>query len=143
MIILDTNVVSEPLKSHGIPAIAAWLDAQTAATLYLAAPSLAELLVGVEILPHGRRREKLGGQLEALLARLFGNRILPFDQSAAAAYAKLVRKTRSVGLTLPLVDGQIAAIATARGFSVATRDTGPFVAAGLTVINPWMQAGAP
>jgi predicted nucleic acid-binding protein len=142
MIILDANVVSEPLKSRGMPAMAAWLDSQDAVTLYLTAPSLVELLVGVEILPQGRRRQKLGEQLVTLLARLFGNRILLFDQSAATAYAKLVRQTRAAGLALPLVDGQIATIAIARGFSVATRDTGPFVAAGLTVINPWAQAAA-
>lgn len=57
MIILDTNVVSEPMKPAGDPAVRAWLDRQVAETLYLTATSLAELLVGLEILPDGKRKE--------------------------------------------------------------------------------------
>ena len=34
-------------------------------------------------------------------------------------------------------DGNIAAIAAAHGFAVASRDTSAFTAAGLTVIDPW------
>jgi len=36
-----------------------------------------------------------------------------------------------------LTDAFIAAIALANGFAVAIRDTGPFEAVGVTVINPW------
>jgi len=36
-----------------------------------------------------------------------------------------------------VADGEIAAIAAVHGFAVATRDTAPFVAAGVTVLNPW------
>jgi len=36
-----------------------------------------------------------------------------------------------------LADAFIAAIALANGFAVATRATGAFEAAGVTVINPW------
>jgi predicted nucleic acid-binding protein len=68
---------------------------------------------------------------------LFRPRILPFDEAAAAAYAKLVARTRSAGHTLSVGDGQIAAIATVHGFTVATRDTVPFAAAGLPIIDPW------
>jgi hypothetical protein len=41
------------------------------------------------------------------------------------------------GLAIPVADGQIAAIAAVHGFTVATRDTAPFLAAGVPVINPW------
>jgi predicted nucleic acid-binding protein len=59
MIVLDTNVVSEPMKARGSPAVKAWLDGQVADTLYLAATSLAELMVGIEILPASARRDSL------------------------------------------------------------------------------------
>jgi len=55
MIVLDTNVVSEPMRPNGNPAVRAWLDRQVAETLYLTATSLSELLVGIEILPEGKR----------------------------------------------------------------------------------------
>ena len=60
MIILDTNVVWEPMKLQGDPAVTTWLDRQVADTLYLTATSLSELLVGIEILPSGRREDGLG-----------------------------------------------------------------------------------
>lgn len=137
MIVLDTNVVSEPTKPNGHPAVRAWLDQQVAETLYLTTTSLSELLLGVEILPAGKRKEGLSIELDELIHRLFGSRILPFDQDAAKAYAPLVAQARSVGRIISVADGQIAAVALHRGFTVATRDIGPFVAAGVPVINPW------
>jgi predicted nucleic acid-binding protein len=47
------------------------------------------------------------------------------------------RVIRAAGYAIAVADGQIAAIAAAHGFSVATRDTAPFVAAGIPVIDPW------
>lgn len=139
MIVLDTNVVSEPMKPNGNPAVRDWLDRQVAETLYLTATSLAELLVGVEMLPDGKRKDGLADALGELLNVLFGPRILPFDSEAAKAYAPLVGRARAGGRVISVADGQIAAIAAAHGFSVATRDTAPFVAAGVPVINPWEQ----
>jgi predicted nucleic acid-binding protein len=55
------------------------------------------------------------------------------------AYAVLIGQARARGRHLPVADAQIAAIATVHGFSVATRDTSPFVAVGVPVINPWDQ----
>ena len=53
MILLDTNVVSEPLKPNGEPAVLAWIDAQTVETLYLSAMTLAELRFGIAAMPNG------------------------------------------------------------------------------------------
>lgn len=139
MIVLDTNVVSEPMKPNGNPAIQAWLDRQAAETLYLTATSLSELLAGIEILPDGKRKQGLDGALSELLVRLFGSRILPFDQPAAMVYAPLVGRARAGGRFICVADGQIAAISAAHGFTVATRDTAPFIAAGVPVINPWEE----
>ena len=137
MIILDTNVVSEPMKADGAPSVVDWLDCQAAETLYLTAVNLAELLVGIETMPAGKRREGVGAALASLIAKLFGARILPFDEDAARAYAALVARARAKGVALSVADAQIAAIATVRGFAVATRDTAPFVAAGVPIIDPW------
>ena len=137
MIILDTNVVSEPMKANGAPSVVDWLDGQAAETLYLTAVNLAELLVGVETMPAGKRREGVGAALAALISKLFGARILPFDEDAAKIYATLVACARAKGVALSVADAQIAAIATVKGFTVATRDTAPFVAAGVPIIDPW------
>lgn len=139
MIVLDTNVVSEPMRLHGNPAVQAWLDRQVADTLYLTTTSLAELLVGVGILPDGKRKAGLAAGLNDLLTALFGGRILPFDQPAAETYARLIVHARANGRVISVADGQIAAIATTHGFSVATRDVTAFVASGVRVINPWLD----
>ena len=74
---------------------------------------------------------------------LFGERLVPFDLAAAQAYAKIVVRARRRGHPLRVADAQIAAIAAARRFSVATRDEAPFMAADVPVINPWTVGGAP
>lgn len=71
------------------------------------------------------------------LLELFDGRVLPFDTDAARCYAQLATKAKTAGKGFPMPDGYIAAIAFANGFTVATRDTGPFEAVGVPVINPW------
>jgi predicted nucleic acid-binding protein len=137
MIVLDTNVVSEPLKPHGNPAVRNWLDRQAPETLFITATSISELLLGVELLPAGGRKNNLASELIELLRKLFGQRILPFDQTSAIAYASIMARGRRAGCTISVGDGQVAAIANVHGFAVATRDTVPFVSMGLKVLNPW------
>jgi len=137
MIILDTNVISEPMKARADPAVAAWLDRQAAETLYLTTINLSEMLLGVELLPDGKRKRAMAAAMQELLAGLFGTRFLAFDREAAAVYALLVARATAKGSTVGVADGQIAAIAAVHGFTVATRDTAPFLAAGGPVVNPW------
>jgi predicted nucleic acid-binding protein len=140
VIILDTNVVSEPMKADSDRGVQTWLDEQIAETLYLTSISLSELLLGVDLLPEGKRKVGLTLALNELLATLFGARILPFDQQAATMYATRVSRARAAGQAISMADGQIAAIAAVHGFTVATRDTAPFLAAGVPVVNPWEVA---
>jgi predicted nucleic acid-binding protein len=137
LIILDTNVISEPMKPQGDPAVQAWLDRQESETLYITATSLSELLVGIELVPAGKRRANLAASLTRLLERLFGPRLLPFDRPAAIAYASVIGHTRAAGYTISVADAQIAAIARVTGFTVATRDIDPFVGAKTPIVNPW------
>lgn len=137
MIVLDTNVISEPLKPAGDPAVLTWLDQQNFETLFLTTISLAELRYGVAALPDGRRKDGLGAALEDRIIALFGPRVLAFDAAAADAYAVIRARAKSAGKAIAAADGYIAATAAAHGFAIATRDTGPFEAAGLPVINPW------
>ena len=137
MILLDTNVISEPLKSVADLNVLAWIDAQIIETLYLSTISLAELRFGIAVLPDGKRRDTLTVSLERRVVPLFAGRILSFDEAASQAYATLRTRARAAGQAIAPADGYIAAIAASQGFAVATRDTSPFEAAQLTVINPW------
>jgi toxin FitB len=139
MILLDTNVVSEAMKPEPNPAVRNWLDEQSAETLYLSSVTIAELMFGIGALPKGRRKDKLAAALDGVL-ELFTDRILPFDIGAARRYADLAVKARAAGKGFPMPDGYIAAIAASHEFTVASRDTSAFIAAGLTVIDPWTVA---
>jgi hypothetical protein len=136
MIILDTNVVSEAMKPEPHQAVRAWLNDQVAETLYLSSVTLAELLFGIAALPKGKRKDMLSQTLEGLMG-LFIGRVLPFDTDAAQRYAELAVLARKNEQGFPTPDGYIAAIAASRRFIVASRDTAPFEAAGIQVINPW------
>ncbi|MBX9572839.1 MAG: type II toxin-antitoxin system VapC family toxin [Candidatus Obscuribacterales bacterium] len=137
MIILDTNVISEALKPSRNLTVVAWLDNQSAETLFLAATSMAELLIGIAVMPDGKRKTAISTALDSLITRLFDGRVLPFDHDAAVAYSALVSSGRAQGKIVSMPDGQIGAIASVHGFTVATRDVAPFQALGVPVINPW------
>jgi predicted nucleic acid-binding protein len=137
MILLDTNVISEPLRQSPDERVIAWIDAQPMETLFLSVITVAELRAGVALLPAGKRRSGLHESLEKRVLPLFAGRVLPLDLPCTQAYAALMFKSRSSGLSFATADAYIAAIAAANGFAVASRDVSPFKLAGAAVINPW------
>jgi toxin FitB len=137
MIILDTNVVSEPLKLKPDPAVLQWLDRQAPETLSLTAISVSELLAGVEILPTGRRRNKIHAAIVEQVLPLFDGRILAFDLAACEFFARANARAQAAGNPISFADGAIAAIAAAHGFMLATRNERDFKGTGVKLINPW------
>lgn len=137
MIIIDTNVISELWKIDPDSNVLAWMDAQVIETLYLSVVTVAELRYGLAAMPNGRRRKFYQTRLEQEVLPAFSDRVLAFDLEASQAYAELMVQAREEGKAIGMADGYIAATAAIRGFMVATRDTNPFKAAGLSVINPW------
>jgi predicted nucleic acid-binding protein len=137
MILLDTNVISEPLKLLPSRKVVDWLDAQTPDTLYLSATAYAESLTGFERMPEGRRKTDLVAAFSRLIVAVIGDRVIAFDQTSAAVHAKLMAEAGAKGVTVSFADCQIAAVAKLHDLTVATRDTGPFLAMGVRVIDPW------
>jgi predicted nucleic acid-binding protein len=137
MIILDTNVVSELMQERINPRVLNWLDSQAADQIYLTAVNLSELLTGLELMPHGKRRRTMELILNEIEQKFFAGRILSYDEPAARAHATLYSGARSRGRAISFADGQVASIARVHGFTVATRDTSPFDAAGVAFVNPW------
>ncbi|MDU7360611.1 MAG: type II toxin-antitoxin system VapC family toxin [Propionibacteriaceae bacterium] len=137
MIFLDTNVISEPLRPSPSPLVVDWLDRQHITTLGITAFTVAELRMGVAILPDGSRRETLATRIERELLPAFEGRIAPFDEPAGAAWASLQATTRARGRNLPLMDSLIAAICISQGATLATRNESDFEGFGLDIINPW------
>ena len=137
MILLDTNVVSEAMKPLPHSQVLGWLNMQAAETLFVSSITFAELLFGVAAMPQGQRKLRLEETVDGL-ADMYKGRILGFDLDTAKTYAQLAALAKSKGHGFPTSDGYIAAIAASKRMIVGTRDTAPFAAVGLEVINPWL-----
>ncbi len=136
MIILDTNVISEVTKSDPSLEVLAWLNRQAEDTLHLTAVTIAEIGAGVHKLDAGKRRDDLNRRHKEL-AELFSGRTLSFDLGASMLFGQIFGDTRRKGFSISFADCMIASIASWRKCAVASRDVGPFEAAGVEVINPW------
>jgi predicted nucleic acid-binding protein len=137
MIVVDTNVISEVMRGRPSEQVVAWLNAQNAALLFVTTVTIGEVLYGLNMLPDGRRLDRLRGAFESYLLRGFGRRVLAYDEAAARAYADILAGRRRLGRPLDIAHAQIAAIARARGYAVATRNSRDFEGVGLDLINPF------
>ena len=137
MIILDTNVISEPLRLQAEPRVIAWLDAQEPSELWLTAITAAELQTGIERMPEGAKRRNLEVQIRAILDEDFSGRIVAFDVDAAPYYAEITAAKARLGQKVEVLDVQIAAIARLRGAVVATRNIKHFDNCGIELVDPW------
>ncbi len=138
MIVVDTNVISELSKERPDPTVSAWFLGQEPSSLATTSVSLAEVIYGLELLPHGKRRERLSELSRIIFQTALGGRVLPFDDASARHYARLLADKRRRGTPMAPLDAQIASIALAAGASVATRNVDDFEHCGVTVINPWI-----
>lgn len=137
MIILDTNVISETMRSQPDPSVLAWLDERAAAGLFVTTVTEAEIRFGIARLPDGKRRNGLAAAAKQAFDTLFRDRVLPFDRDAARAYATIAVHRTAIGRPISQFDCQIAAIARSRGAAVATRNVEDFAECGLEITNPW------
>jgi toxin FitB len=138
LIVLDTNIVSEMMRTQPNKHVMKWLDDQKSGDLWLTAVNTAELMLGVARLPKGARKSQLASALATTLDEDFSGRILPFDTEAAAVYADLAVQREAIGRTGSIADTQIAAICLVHGATFATRNVKDFEAMGLVLINPWV-----
>lgn len=142
-ILLDTNVLSEFMRSRPASQVVAWLDAQAAHALHVSAVAQAEIALGLALMPAGKRQAGLAAAAQAMFDEDFAGRCLPFDAVAATHYARIVAARTRMGRPVSVEDAQIAAIALAQGLRLATRNTADFEGIeGLRVIDPWVEGAA-
>lgn len=135
--LLDTNVISEWVKPQPDPHVIAWLAETDEDRTFLSVVTFAEIRLGIELLPAGRRRQRLAAWLEDELTSRFEGRILPVDRRIAETWGILtVRESRS-GATLGSMDAFLAATAEARRLTLVTRNTKDFATIGIPLLDPW------
>lgn len=127
--LLDSNVVSEPVKAKPDPAVIVWLD-RYESECAVSTITLAELRYGIERLPEGKRRRQLERDF-AFFRQDLGNRIVAFDEAEAAEWGRYVAKLerelgREAQRKVGIKDSQIAATAFAHHLTVVTRNTDHF-----------------
>jgi hypothetical protein len=140
LIVVGTDVISELTRHAPAPEVISWLDSLDAAEVATTAITAAELLYGVERLPDGRRKTELSAAVHGLLSDDFQRRVLAFDEQAASRYAEIVSRRERLGRTIGVADAQIAAICSAIGATLATRNSADFEETGIDLINPWKLA---
>ncbi|PMS34833.1 hypothetical protein B0G57_10644 [Trinickia symbiotica] len=137
MIVLDTNVLSETLRSTPNSRVMEWFAAQWRAALFTTTVTRAEILYGVGRMPDGSRKQALSSAIKAIFEEDFAGRLLNFDSDAADVYAEIAVSRTNAGRPISQFDAMIAAVARSRGATLATRNVKDFVDCGIPVIDPW------
>jgi len=137
MIVLDTNVVSELMKTEVDAALLGWLNQQPRLSIWVSTITVFEIRLGIGLLPASRRRMQLEQSFMRMLSEKIENRTLPFDTAAAEQAATLSAARQRSGRLGELRDTMIAGIAISRRATLATRNTRHFADLPTPVVNPW------
>jgi toxin FitB len=137
MIVIDTDVLSATLSVSPDEKIVSWLDAQRFEETYITSVTLMEVVMGIEVMDAGKKRETLDIAFATALRTFLRGRVLPFDEHAALIAGRLYGARRKRGLIVGLADTQIAAITLARGATLATGNVRHFSDLPIPVVNPW------
>ena len=137
MIIPDTNVLSELMRSRPDPKVLGWLDRQAPRSVWITTVTYFESRLGLALLPAGRRRNALESAFADVMTNDLEGRVLAFDFKAAAEAASLAAARQRAGRPVDIRDTQIAGIAQARRATLATRDVRHFDDLTVPVVDPW------
>jgi len=135
--LLDTNCISELVRSRPEPRVVDWLRAADESLLYLSVLTLGEIRRGAAFLPQSKRRTQLEIWLESDLQVRFSGRILGVDEPIADRWGWLTAEAKRRGRSLAAIDGLLAATALHHNLTMVSRDVSDFAGAQVAVLNPW------
>ena len=135
--LLDTNILSELMRSRPEAKVTGWVAAQNIETLFLSVVSIGELETGFTTMLDAQRRARLEASLERHMALLFPGRVLPMTQAIASRWGRLSGLRQTAGRPLGVADGMIAATALEHDLTLMTRNVKDFDSLGVEIFNPW------
>jgi predicted nucleic acid-binding protein len=137
--LLDTNVVSEWVKTRPDPQVVAWLADVDEDAVFMSVVTFAELHHGIERLPAGRRRALLDQWLREELPLRFDGRVLSVDAAVANAWGAIVAQRERAGRPIGTMDAFLAATAEVHDLTLVTRNASDFKSSVKTIYNPWQR----
>ena len=137
-VLLDTCVLSELRRSDGEPCVRQSVESFVDSDLYMSVLTVGEIVKGIALLSPSKKKQDLQRWIQGLEQR-YGDRILPVDRDVSHIWGEITSRARTQGVTLPVVDGLIAATALRHGLHLMTRNTSDFATTGVLLINPWEQ----
>jgi hypothetical protein len=135
--LIDTDVLSEPLKARPDRRVIAWLEGVEESLLYLSVLTIGEIEKGIAKLGDRPKAAKLERWLEEELTARFAGRLLPIDLEVASRWGRVCGEAERRGEKLPVIDSLIGAAALVYGLTVATRNVRDISRTGAAVFNPW------
>jgi tRNA(fMet)-specific endonuclease VapC len=135
--LLDTNILSEPVRPRPAAGVVAGLRKHNGA-LATASVVWHELLFGLEKLPGSRRRRAIEDYLGDLRDST-SLVILPYDEAAARSHARDRAALEKKGRPVPFRDGQIASVAKVNGLVLVTANTRDFEPIPDLEIENWLE----
>ncbi len=136
--LLDTNCISELIRSKPEPRVIGWMRVADESLLYLSVLTLGEIRKGAAALPQSKRRSYLESWLESDLQVRFSGRILAIDNSVADRWGWLTAEAERKGKPLAAIDGLLAATALQYNLTIVSRNVSDFTSTQVPVLNPWV-----
>ena len=133
--LLDTNVVSQTSKLQPNVSVMNWWKKQDELSLMLSTIVFQEARFGIEMLPAGRKRDRLEEWLEVRLRGEFAGRILPVTVEIAELSGRLIADEKKASHTAGVADTLIAATALVHGLQVATLNRNHFERLGVKLVK--------
>lgn len=134
--LLDTNVVSEMVKPRPHSGVMRWIRSADESLLFFSVVTVGEIRKGIASHSDPARKMQLESWLAALIQR-FSGRILPMDMAVADRWGYITGTCKLRGVTLPVIDGILAATAIHHDLTLVTRNVKNVHGTGAGVLDPW------
>lgn len=135
--LIDTNVISETKRRRPSENVLEWIRSSQLSQLFTSKMNLTELAYGASTVSDILKRRDLEHWIETIVRPWFAGRIFEIDENILLRWRIITRERELAREPSPGVDLLIAAVAQEHQLGIVTRDTVPFVACGLPVLNPW------
>ncbi|HEY9784453.1 MAG TPA: type II toxin-antitoxin system VapC family toxin [Candidatus Obscuribacterales bacterium] len=138
-IVLDTCVLSEIRNPMGSEVVKETVSRIPDEDLFLSVLSTGEIMKGIELLEASKKKNSLTTWLDGLQSQ-FSDRILPIDNQTALIWGSITARLSKMGISLPSIDGLLAATVLRHHMHLMTRNTRHFEATGAIIIDPWQSS---